>query len=297
MEVTLVQRSVYDIPSNRRVGAIVFDGAADMQLWPGPGPERELQEHYGDGLQRALDNELRQIEGQKLAIGSVIRVHPGRLHCNFLAWIASRPPEPGTERSNAPPAEVIRAGVLAALRFAAERSVEKIAFPALGAGPSELGRPERLALIVQAAHTYQEECSKAGRSPVVEEVFVCEPAGPIFREAKRRIGDGATAEEKVLRKPEQEDKKARRRRLAAKGSAGTKTSSKAKSKKPKLTAEEALKARDTGLRYSMRTTFAEGDLFMHPKFGAGKVVELPGPGQILCVFEDGSERKLVHGRS
>lgn len=295
MEVTLVQRSVYDLPSKRRVGAIVFDGAADMQIWPGPGAERELQDHYGDGLQRALDNELRQVDGQELPLGSVIRVHPGRLHCDFLAWMASRPPEPGTTRSPAPKADVLREGVLAALRFAADRSVEKIAFPALGAGPGELGRPERLALIVQAAHAYQAECKQAGRSPVVEEVFVCEPAGPVFREAKRRIGDQANAEEKQLRAPEQADKKARRRRLAATG--GPKKSSKATSRKPKLTAEDALKARDVGVRYSMRTTFAEGDLFMHPKFGAGKVVELPAPGQILCVFEDGSERKLVHGRS
>jgi len=296
MEVTLVQRSIYDLPSKRRVGAIVFDGAADMQLWPGPGPERELQDHYGDGLQRALDNELRQIEGQKLDIGSVIRVHPGRLHCNFLVWIASRAPEPGTERSQAPKSDVLRSGVLEALRFAARRSVEKVAFPALGAGPSELGRPERLAVIVKAAHEYQEECRKAGRSPVVEEVFVCEPAGPVFRDAKRRIGDQANAEEKQLRPPEQADKKARRRRLAAKGGSAKK-SSKAKSVQPKLTAEEALGARAADVRYSMRTTFAEGDLFMHPKFGAGKVVGLPAPGQILCVFEDGSERKLVHGRS
>jgi len=295
MEVTLVQRSVYDLPSKRRVGAIVFDGAADMQLWPGPGPERELQERFGEGLQRALDNELRQLDGQRLPIGQVIRVHPGRLHCDFLCWLASRPPEPGTDRSPAPKAEVLRAGVLAALRFAAERSVERIAFPALGAGPDELGRPERLALIVEAANAYQGECKAAGRSPVVEEVFVCEPAGPVFREAKRRIGDAAHAEEKKLRPPEQAEKKRRRRRLASKGS--PKESSKGRSRKPKLTAEEALKARDTGLSYSMRTTFAEGDLFMHKKFGAGKVVELPAPGQILCVFEDGSERKLVHGRS
>ena len=296
MEVTLVQRSVYDLPSKRRVGVIVFDGAADMQLWPGPGPERELQERYGDGLQRALDNELRQVAGQELELGSVVRVHPGRLHCNFLAWVASRSPEPGTSRSDAPPAEVLRAGVLAALRFAAARGVEKVAFPALGGGPSELPRPERLALIVRAAHEYHQECRQAGRPPVVEEVFVCEPAGPIFHEARRRIGDLAKAEAKQLRAPEQGEKKARRRRLAAKGSAGAKKGSVAKSRQPKLTAEEALAARDTNLRYSMRTTFAEGDLFMHSKFGAGKVVALPAPGQILCVFEDGSERKLVHGR-
>ena len=66
MEVTLVNRSVYDLPSRQRVGCIVYDGAADMQLWPGPGPDSDLHEHYGDGLQRALDAELKQVEGRLL---------------------------------------------------------------------------------------------------------------------------------------------------------------------------------------------------------------------------------------
>ena len=264
--------------------------------WPGPGPERELEEHYGAGLQRALDNELRQVDGKKLAIPSVIRVHPGRLHCNFLAWVASRAPEPGTERSKAPGAEVLFDGVVEALRFAAGRSVEKVAFPALGAGPDEMGRAERLAIIVKAAHSYYQECVQAGRSPVVEEVFVCEPSGPAFRDAQKRVGGLVKAVEKQLRPVEVAEKKEARRRLASKGSSG-RSSSKAKTKAPSLTAEEALGARRTDVRYSMRSTYAEGDLFVHPKFGAGKVVGLPAPGQMLCVFEDGSERKLVHGRS
>ena len=70
MEVTLVHRSIYALPSNQRVGCIVYDGAGDMQLWPGPGPDLELTEHYGDTLQRALDTELRQIEGRLLPIPS-----------------------------------------------------------------------------------------------------------------------------------------------------------------------------------------------------------------------------------
>ena len=296
MEVTLVQRSVYDLPSKQRVGAIVFDGTADMQIWPGPGPERELEEHYGAGLQRGLDNELRQVDGRRLDIPSVIRVHPGRLHCNFLLWLASRPPEPGTDRSAAPGADVLRAGVIEALRFSAKRSVERVAFPALGAGPKELGRPERLAIIVQAAHAYHQECVQAGRSPVVEEVFVCEPSGPVFRDAKQRVGGMVKAVEKELRPAELEDKKAARRRLGSTGPGRAKKSSTAKVKQAKLTAEEAASARRAGDKYSMRSTYAEGDFFVHPKFGSGKVVGLPAPGQILCVFEDGSERKLVHGR-
>ncbi|MBX3249866.1 MAG: hypothetical protein KF901_21995, partial [Myxococcales bacterium] len=167
MEVTLVHRSVYGLPSNQRVGCIVYDGAADMQLWPGPGPDNELLEHYGDNLQQMLDTELRQIEGRLLAIPSVVRVHPGRLHCNFLAWVATREPEPGTERTPAPKAELITQAVLEAMRFAAARSVDRIAFAALGAGEGELPRAERLALVVRAAHAYQDECTREGRAPVV----------------------------------------------------------------------------------------------------------------------------------
>lgn len=112
MEVTLVNRLVYDLPSKQRVGCIAYDGAADMQLWPGPGPDSELRERYGDELQRSLDRELRTVDGRMLEVPSVIRVHRGRLHCNFLAWIATRPAELGTKREPAPRAEVLREGVM-----------------------------------------------------------------------------------------------------------------------------------------------------------------------------------------
>ena len=307
MEITLVQRSVYDLPSKQRVGAIVFDGAADMQIWPGPGPERELAEHYGDRLQAALDSELRQVEGQRLSMGSVIRVSPGRLHCNFLAWVATRPPEPGTDRAPAPDADTLRLAVMSALRFAAKRSVERVAFPALGGGPSELPRPERLAVIARASRDYHQECIDTGRAPVVEEVFVCEPSGPAFREAKRRVAGLVRSVERELSVREREDKQTARRKLATKSrkasgtgrssSSSSSSSSKVRSKKPKITAEEVVGARGSAERYSMKSTYKEGDYFVHPKFGVGKVAALPAPGQVLCVFEDGSERKLVHGRS
>ncbi|MEZ4253550.1 MAG: hypothetical protein R3B99_35520 [Polyangiales bacterium] len=183
MEVTLVHRSVYALPSNQRVGCIVYDGAADMQLWPGPGPDLELTEHYGETLQRSLDTELRQVEGRLLPIPTVVRVHPGRLHCNFLAWVATRPPEPGTDRAPAPTAQVLQQAVLGP--FVSRRFIasERIAFPAIGNGPGEPRAPNELALIVQRTPEY--ECTKAGRAPVVEEVLVCE-SGPAFREAKTR---------------------------------------------------------------------------------------------------------------
>lgn len=295
MEVTLVHRSVYAIPSNQRVGCIVYDGAADMQLWPGPGPDLELTEHYGDDLQRALDTELRQVEGRLLSIPSVVRVHPGRLHCNFLAWVASRPPEPGTERAPAPGDELIRQAVVEALRFAAQRGVERIAFSALGAGPGELPRAERLALVVRAAHAYQDECTKAGRAPVVEEVLVCE-SGPAFREARQRVAHLARAEEREARVAAAPKPTPKKSTSSSPSGGRGRVASPVKHRAPALTPEEIARVKGSGERYDMRRVYGEGDFFVHPKFGVGKVVSVPEPQQMSCVFEDGSERKLVHAR-
>jgi hypothetical protein len=44
--------------------------------------------------------------------------------------------------------------------------------------------------------------------------------------------------------------------------------------------------------YSVKTTFAQGDLLRHPKFGNGVVVGVES-SKIDVMFEDG-ERKLVH---
>lgn len=293
MDVTLVNRSVYDLPSKQRVGCIVYDGAADMQLWPGPGPDTDLLAHYGDDLQRALDSEIRQVPGRELQVPQVVRVHPGRLHCNFLAWVATRPPQPGTTPAPAPNAETLHRAVIAALEFAAKRSVVRIAFPALGEGPGALPRDERLVIVVKAAHAYHEECVRAGRAPVVEEVLVCEASGPTFRKARDKVRGLANAA--IPHEPKVARPAPRRRGAGTTSSTKKKTSAKSKAA-PRLTAEETIAARGAAEKYSMKHTYAEGDFFVHPKFGVGKVVGLPAPGQMLVSFEDGSERKMVHGR-
>ncbi|MEM7607954.1 MAG: hypothetical protein AAF411_21590 [Myxococcota bacterium] len=288
MEVTLLNRSPYTIPSKQRVDAIVFDGDADMQLWPGPGHEAELKEHYGDGLQRALDAELRQVPRRLLEIPSVIRVSPGRLHCNFLGWIATRSPSAGRERSPAPSIDVIREGVRLALEFASKRDVERIAIGTLGAGPNEAPRLERMVAIAEAAQAWADARYKRGERTPIEEVFVCEPSGAIYRQLKTRTRDFASAPEAP---PAPKRAAAPRRRSATK----SKAKSTAKKKVAGLTSVEVLAHRGAA-KYSMRTTYAEGDFFLHPKFGVGKVLSLPAAGQIECAFEDGSTRKLVHGR-
>lgn len=305
MEVTLVNRLVYDLPSKQRVGCIAYDGAADMQLWPGPGPDSELRERYGDELQRSLDRELRTVEGRMLEIPSVIRVHRGRLHCNFLAWIATRPAELGTKREPAPPAEVLREGVMTTLRFCAERNVERVAFPALGGGPDEIDRAERLALIVKTAHAYHEECIAAGRAPVVEEVLVCEALLSVFRKAQQQVRGLARAAERAPTKAIPSVGRGRARSASSGSSSRARSTSSTKSKSGKatsraagrLTAAEIASARGSVERYSMRATYEEGQYFIHPKFGVGRVITLTGPGKMLCTFEDGTERQLVFGRA
>ena len=291
MEVTLLNRSVYTIPSKKRVGAIVFDGPADMQVWPGPGPESELREYYGDNLQRALDAELRQVPGRLLEVPSILRCHPGRLHCNFLAWAATREPEPGSVRSPAPSLDIIREVVRQSLEFASSRHVERIAFPALGGGPGEESKEDRLVAIVKSAQKYFDKCYAEGRSSGIEEVFVCEASGPVFRKLKARTRD-------VAKIGEPEPVAAPARKPARRSAAGSKSKSKAKAKSTRATGLTMSEVGENhgAAKYNMRSTYAAGDFFTHPKFGIGKVLDLPAPGQIECAFEDGRTRKLVHGR-
>lgn len=285
MDVTLVKSSVYSLPSKQRVDAIVHDGSADMQLWPGPGTDTDLKEAYGDNLQKALDTELKQVDGQLLEIPSVIRVHPGRLHCDFLAWVATREPEPGTERSPVPDAAALEAAVVVALEFASSRDVERIAFPALGGGPGELPAEERLAIIVRAANAYQAKCTAEGTAPGIEEVLVCD-ATTAYRKAVKLVGKEAGASE-----PKAKPKKAATKKKAAK-----KTTRKRTPSKPKLTEEEIENARASAGSYSIKNSYGVDQFLVHPKFGVGKVVEVPAPDRVSVLFESGEIKLMVHGR-
>lgn len=291
MDVTIVRSSVFELPSNQRVGAIVVDGACDLRLWPGPGADRDLDEVYGGGLQRALDTERGKLGVERVDLGSITRVHPGRLHCDFLAWAATRPPEPGTERSPAPAAERLREAVLSALEFVAARSVERVAFPALGAGPGEIDRAERLAIIVRAAHEYEERCFEHGRPPVVEEVLVCEPLPSVVRDVQQRVRRLAKATA-----PEPESRPKPPGPAAGSGTSRKRATRAKKPPEPSLSVAEISAARASAPKYSMRERYAVGDFILHPKFGVGRVEEALDVGAIVVVFEGGDRKKLVHGR-
>ena len=291
MDVTLLSSSVFDIPSSRRVGAIVHDGARDMRLWRGPGWDREVAEHWGGGLQDALKAERDKL-GRDLELGELVRVHPGRLHCDMLLWVATRDPEPGVERRPAPDAETLERVVHRALEFAASRSVERIAFPAIGEGPGELEPAERLAIVVRAAHDYEDRCFKAGRAPVVEEVLVCDPRPRAMSDARRSVARLASAASPEAAPTEATPARTTSRRRVASGGARTRR----KPTAPKLPPDEVTRARVRADPYDRSRTYGAGDWFVHPKFGVGRVETVTQEGHIEVLFEDGQQRKMLHAR-
>lgn len=285
MDVTLIRTSVFELPPQKRVGVIVYDGAADAQLWPGPGPDTELAAAFLDDLQASLDLELRRAELEVIELGEVLRVGRGRLHCDFLLWAATRPPERGLKREPAPSAKLIEEAALNALRYAYARDVERIAFPALGSGPDELPRSERFLAIARAAERFEAECREQGCSTNIEEVLLCEPAAGEYRKAAAKLGKLATAAE--LPAAPRASESTPRARAAAKTGARRRSG---------LDPVEIAQNQNAPT-YSMRERYTEGDFFAHPRFGVGKVVRLIDRGAIEVRFEDGSERKLVHGRN
>src|SRR5690606_19746071 len=136
MDVHLIPVSALELPSSQRVDVIVHDGTTDLRLWPAPGPDRDLLDHYGPELTAVLDHERERLEEGRLPIGAILRLHPGKLHCNFLLWVASRGPEKAGIQAPAPSVDILEKAVRDALEFVRERHVARLAFRTLGAGPN-----------------------------------------------------------------------------------------------------------------------------------------------------------------
>jgi O-acetyl-ADP-ribose deacetylase (regulator of RNase III) len=293
MEVLFLNTSLFSIPSSHRVGAIVHDGASDLRLWPGPGPDRTLLDAYGPGLRDALETELDQLGVEELALGDCARVHPGRLHCDFLAWIATRAPEPGAERSKAPDAALLEKSVQRVLEFVSARNVARIAFAAVGAGPGELPPEDRLAVVVRAARAYEDDCFATGRRQVVEQVLVCEPIPRILALAKKKVATLArSAEPARIEAPPDPPKRERAPRAASSGTGRARRVA-----QPRLDAAELAVMRARSAPYDRTQTYAQGDWVTHPKFGVGRVELVHPDKKIDLLFEDGSTKTLIHGRA
>lgn len=293
MDILLIQASAYELPTSRRVGVIVHDGATDTLLWPGPGADRELAAAYGPDLQDALDRERTKVAGKALPVGGLMRLHPGRLHCDFLMWVASRGPESEGRQAPAPDKGTIEAAVRAVLEFVSERHVIRVAFPALGGGPGAMDDAERLATIARACSAWHEQRFASGRPSQIEEVLICDPRLSVVSGARRMVSalvKAAPAEAKPAAASAPE-----RRTVAASGDK-KKSARGASSRKPHLDDAELARARAVAKPWDRSVRYGAGDWFVHAKFGIGRVSEATADGKVVVLFEDGEMRTLVNAR-
>jgi len=289
VEVALINASVLALPASARADAIVYDGTEDLGLWRPPGPDRDLLEAYGDTLSSLLAKERAQLPDKELAHGEALRIHPGKLRCDFMIWVASRPPHGDAAPAPAPRIAELEALCMSALRLAVKHSAVRVAFGPLGQGPGAADAAERMAAVVRGARAYEAECLKRGEPALLEEVLVCAPNAADIAKAKRLT---ATLAKQVAPAPTPRfvdssppDRKAPRRPATP------------RSRKAKLDPNELAMARSHAVTYDRTRTYTSGEWINHPSFGAGQVQAVAIAERMITVlFGDGQERRLIHQR-
>ena len=277
MDIVVAGLSAYELPSKQRAGAILFDGTLDFRLWTSVPSDRLLSKHYGGKIDTVLAAEAKRAPGGVLAPGSILRIHPGQLHCDMLMWIAARdqdkdgnPPSPAT-------VSTLREGLLEAISFVAERHVTRVALPPLGDGPGAPDVVERLVALASVVEHLDESR--------IDELILCAGDARNARLVSRRLGRLAN---RTLVAPEAK----KQERSVSKRSAGG-----SKRKKTLRFDEGELRAGIASARtYSPRTLFEQGQWVDHSKFGHGRVEEVSPDGFISIRFADGSTKRLIHGR-
>jgi O-acetyl-ADP-ribose deacetylase (regulator of RNase III) len=287
----LLQASVLNLPSSRRASAIIYDGTQDLGLWRPPNPDRDLSDAYGDDLRGVLDKERKRLTGGKLPIGKLLRLHPGKLHCDFLIWVASRPPHGETESAPAPSLDVVRDIARQVVEFVAQQDVVRVAFPALGAGRGEAPVADRMAAIVRAVADYKDACFAAEKSTHIEEVIVCDASSSNVSKAKRMV-------ERLARTGYAEPPPATKPVSARTSTARARSSSDPapRRKGAKLRPEDVAMARARSGPYDRSHSYMQGDFFIHPVFGVGQVQVVKPERMVVVLFESGEERTMIHAR-
>jgi O-acetyl-ADP-ribose deacetylase (regulator of RNase III) len=296
VDILLLQASVLHLPSGKRASAIVYDGTSDLGLWRPPGPDRDLWDAYGEELRAVLDKERKRLPGQSLPMHGVLRLHPGKLHCDFLIWVASRPPHGDTEAAAAPSAEDVGNVARAVIEFVAQHDVVRVAFPALGKGRGEAPVVDRMAAIVRAVAAYKEACFVAEKPAHIEEVIVCDASSANVSKTKRLVEKLAKAGYAEAA-PAAPTPAARTRSTA--GASKSKSSSGGTPRKrgaPRLTPEAIANARARSAMYDRSHIYLEGDYFIHPTFGVGQVQTVKPERMVVVLFENGEERTMIHSR-
>jgi O-acetyl-ADP-ribose deacetylase (regulator of RNase III) len=294
VDITLLQASVLHLPSSKRASAIVYDGTQDLGLWRPPNPDRDLSDAYGDALRDVLDKERKRLADGELEMGGLLRLHPGKLHCDFLIWVASRPPHGETSAAAAPTVEVVQDITRRVIEFVAQQDVVRVAFPALGAGRGEAAVPDRMAAIVRAVAAYKEACFAAERPTHIEEVIVCDASSANVAKAKRmveRLARTGYVEAAPVAAPA---------RSASTSSGGKKPATKSgegtRRKGSRLRPEDIASARARSAAYDRSRNYIEGEFFIHPVFGVGQVQVVKPERMVVVLFENGEERTMIHSR-
>jgi hypothetical protein len=294
VDILLLQASVFHLPSGKRASAIVYDGTVDLGLWRPPGPDRDLSDAYGDELRAVLDKERKRLPGQTLARDGVLRLHPGKLHCDFLIWAASRPEHGDTESAAAPSVEAVGEVARRVIEFVAQHDVVRVAFPALGKGRGEAPVADRMAAIVRAVAAYKEACFVAERPTHIEEVIVCDPSSANVAKAKRMVEKLARAGYAEAPPPAAAAPAARKER--APSAARPAASGTRKRGAPRLRPDDIAAARARSSMYDRSKVYMEGEFFIHPTFGVGQVQVVKPERMVVVLFENGEERTMIHSR-
>jgi O-acetyl-ADP-ribose deacetylase (regulator of RNase III) len=272
---------------------VVYDGAQDLGLWRPPGKDRDVWDAYGTGLKAVLDKEKKRVPGGKLPVGGILRLHPGKLHCDFLVWVASRPGHGTTEQAPAPTLAVVEDMARRVVEFLAGLDVVRVAFPVLGAGPGEADPAERMAAIVRAVAAYKEACFAAERPMHIEEVIVCDPSAAVVSKAKRLVAKlartGFAAEVPAASKASSAASKTREPARKVTGTTG-------RARRGKLNIDDVATARARSLPYDRSRTYYEGQWFIHTVFGVGQVQTVRPERMVVVLFENNDERTLIHAR-
>jgi O-acetyl-ADP-ribose deacetylase (regulator of RNase III) len=293
VDILLINASVYELPVAQRAGAIVYEGTVDLGLWRPPGPDRDLLHAYGESLSDVLAKERAQIGRAGLRLGEARRLHPGKLRCDYLIWVATRGHHGETEAAAPPSLEALEQAAESALALAARHATLRVAFGTAGSGPGAAPTADRLAALVRGSHRYRSACLDQGLASRIEEVYVCAPSAAEIAKAKRLTtrlakehlpSNGAAVQRAV-------------ERSAAARNGASRVRSPRTPRAPRLDPGELAAARAAAQAYDRSRAYREGDWFIHARFGAGKVQSVLGPERMVTVmFEDGQERKLVHAR-
>jgi hypothetical protein len=304
VDIVLVNASVYGLPTSRRAGAIVYDGPTDLDLWRPPGPDRDLLHVYGESLTNSLDRERKELPGRALSIGQALRVHAGKLHCDYMIWVASRPPHGDEEPAAAPAISLLETVAQNALELAHKHHTTRVAFGVLGAGPGAGDGGDRLAALVRGAHAFRASLRDGGRASSIEEVLVCSTSAADIAKARRATERLAKQDIMPVARPEASASASRSRsassssggKRVASGAGGRTASAGGSRGRKRLDPMRIEQARASAAPYNRTHGYVVGEMLIHPKFGVGEVqTVLRADNMVMVLFEDGEERRLLAG--